>query len=339
MSSKVHFSVIICTHNRSSLLQQCLESLIYQTLPSDAFEIIVVDNASVDDTPRVVSEFENLNGRVHYIREERVGLSHARNTGVAGSQGEILVFIDDDAVAAPGWLEGFAEVYDLFGADCVGGRVVPRYEKPKPAWLDGWRLLTVVGYSDFGDQIRILDGPNAMLPGGNMSFKRKVYESIGEFDTNLGRKGRVLARGEDDDYFARVRQAGFSLWYSPEALIWHWTPAEKLSHRYFIRSFFQGAQSQAYLNPNGLRVQQAEDCIIFTCKALNRFLHNRNEAFICFLDAAWHLGYFVGLEKQILAKRASLWQFQILPLLNSPLYLARHAAAVLSRSGKREESV
>src|SRR5574340_52790 len=98
-------SVIICTYNRADLLKESILSVQNQDFPSDQYEIIVVDNNSADDTKDVVTETaKDSPVRIIYVFEGKQGLSHARNTGINNSDGEIIVFTDDDVEAEKSWL-------------------------------------------------------------------------------------------------------------------------------------------------------------------------------------------------------------------------------------------
>ena len=129
-----HLSVIIPAHNRASYLSKSIESVLNQSLDRDSYEIMVVDNASSDNTEEVVSSFSEQG--VRYVFEERLGLSYARNTGIESASGRYVAFLDDDAVADASWLESIVNFFrDFPEAGAVGGKVFPIYEKEKPKWL------------------------------------------------------------------------------------------------------------------------------------------------------------------------------------------------------------
>src|SRR6185503_14772930 len=116
-------SVIICTRDRASLLDRCLQR--FKETPSDGLELIVVDNNSSDDTKAVVQEFaESASFDVRYIFEHRTGLSHARNRGIAEASGSIIAFTDDDCLVDHQWV---SRILNEFSADrslaVLGGRV------------------------------------------------------------------------------------------------------------------------------------------------------------------------------------------------------------------------
>ncbi|MEE8471432.1 MAG: glycosyltransferase family A protein [Dehalococcoidia bacterium] len=96
----IRVSAIICTHNRSDYLRQAIQSLADQTLPTEQYEVIVVDNGSTDNTRAVVEGFDHI-ANLRYVYEPILGLSQARNTGWQNARGEYIAFMDDDAIGYP----------------------------------------------------------------------------------------------------------------------------------------------------------------------------------------------------------------------------------------------
>ena len=118
----LELSIVVPTHNRSKALYACLASLSRMNFPVNRFEIIVVDNASTDDTAGVVRHFkESWWGNVTYVYEGRPGPSHARNAGIARARGAIVGFIDDDVIVEPGWAEA---IMRAFSADDIDRKSV-----------------------------------------------------------------------------------------------------------------------------------------------------------------------------------------------------------------------
>src|SRR5579859_2082197 len=136
------FSVILCTYNRRNLALSALASLRRQTLAYNQFEVIVVDNGSSDGTLSAVRTYVSAgnqaerkwgdNWQVQCLSEAQNGLAHARHTGLLAASGETAVFVDDDTLAEPHFLERLLQAYDETGADAIGGRVEVRWEAPRP---------------------------------------------------------------------------------------------------------------------------------------------------------------------------------------------------------------
>ncbi|MBI3812117.1 MAG: glycosyltransferase family 2 protein [Nitrospirae bacterium] len=238
-------SVVICTHNRADYLNKAIRSVLDQSLPGDRYELIVVDNASTDHTRETVRAFEPA-GNVRYLYEGTLGLCHARNTGWQQARGRYVVYLDDDAVACPGWLaavkEAFATAPDI---GVVGGRVEPIWEGERPAWLsDDLALgLTILDWSDTPKFI--LDVRREWLVGANMAAPTAVLKEIGGFHPGLDRVGtRMLSSG--DVYLQKqILRRGYSCLYHPMMAVRHLVPRSRLEKRWFIRRYYWQGLSNA----------------------------------------------------------------------------------------------
>lgn len=207
-------SVIICTRDRCELLQRTLEFLSRQTLADrEVFEIVVVDNGSRDQTRLVVETFkEKASIPLRYLFVEKPGLARARNTGLASSCGEIVVFTDDDMIFPEDWLE----------------RIRNRFrERPAPACVTGpvdihpdshpaLRPPGTAGRKDFHYPAE----PGEVGRGNNMAFARMFLAKVGPFDHRLG-AGTACGSAEDTDMFYRVLKAGGIISYLPELKVYH----------------------------------------------------------------------------------------------------------------------
>jgi len=203
--------VIICTRDRASLLDRCLQR--FKETPSDGLELIVVDNNSSDDTKAVVQEFaESASFDVRYIFEHRTGLSHARNRGIAEASGSIIAFTDDDCLVDHQWV---SRILNEFSADrslaVLGGRVEPGNANGQTG-----------GTRTFSDRIIITSFSDLFrhMIGCNMAFSRSVFEVIGGFDPLLG-KGTPLGSAEDLDLLYRALKTQQTIVYVPEAVVFH----------------------------------------------------------------------------------------------------------------------
>jgi GT2 family glycosyltransferase len=223
-----------------------LKSLETQTLAPAEYEVLVVDNASTDDTARVVERITGTYGpRLRYEREPELGLSAARNRGWATALGAVVFYLDDDAVASPGWLR---EARDVLRDDpegriaAVGGPVEPIWEVPRPFWLTE-EIEGAVGLFAGGDWRR----PVERLVGGNVAYRREILATIGGFSTQLGRRGAQIINGEDDDVHIKMRRAGFQLHYLPGMLVQHHVPVERLTQSYLRRWAYGSGWSAAQM--------------------------------------------------------------------------------------------
>ena len=235
--SSVRLSLIIATYNRADYMTRTLNSLTNQSLGSELFEIIVVNNNSTDHTAEVCRSFAEAQPELNFtmVTEIRQGLSHARNCGINHAKGDYFAIIDDDELVNRDFLKSY---YDFFGmyptvAAC-GGVVTPLYEFPVPAWLSRYAERPIAGTFYYGE--KIVPFPKHTYPGGgNMGIRRTAIERYGMFNPELGRTGNSPMGGEEKDLFARLRAGGEEIYYVPGAIIYHIIPEQKLTPEYFDR--------------------------------------------------------------------------------------------------------
>ena len=244
----MELSVILCTYNRSNGLIRTLESLQSQDLPKNfAWEVVVVDNNSTDDTPEKVREFtERSELIVRYVKEKKQGLSHARNKGVAEARGRYLHFTEDDEIADKDLIREIYSTFKTCKCDCVGGRIYLKLEDEMPRWLtkDLWGFL---GYLNYGDNAMQMDEQRYPF-GGNMTFSREVFDRIGLFNVSLGRKGNQLFGGEEVDFFRRLLSVGGKGVYQPKALVYHVISQSRLQKSYFRTLHYKEGMQRALLD-------------------------------------------------------------------------------------------
>lgn len=233
-------SAIICTHNRDRYLGFAIDSLLAQDF-SD-FEIIVVDNGSSDRTREVV-EARLKDQRLRYIYKSEIGLSIARNTGAKIAYGEILAYLDDDAIAAPQWLKTIYTAYrENPRLAIAGGKVTLIWTDgiTAPNWLsDG--LAGNLGAYDLGDSMVQIDRPGLTPRGLNYSMRKSFLDQIGGFDPNLGRVGKNLLSNEELHMTHLALQTGWEVAYLPDACVAHHVAPERVKRKWFLdRGWWQG---------------------------------------------------------------------------------------------------
>ncbi len=194
-------SVVVCTYNGASTIRDTLEAL--RDLDYPAFEVIVVNDGSTDETARIVSTYPYRN-----ISEENQGLSRARNTGIAAATGEIVAFIDDDAYPDPHWLRFLALSFMEGNYAAVGG---PNLAPSN----DGWRADAIANAPGGPNAVLISDRIAEHIPGCNMAFRKSALEAVGGFDA------RFRTAGDDVDICWRLRDRGEVIGYSAAAVVWH----------------------------------------------------------------------------------------------------------------------
>ncbi len=238
-------SIVVCTYNRAESLRDTLHALqALQASPGRTWEVIVVDNNSRDHTKAVVEEVQRGWPLLRYEFEGAQGLSHARNHGIACAQGEIILFTDDDVLPEPEWLETTLDGMARHGADACGGYIAPIWETPPPPWLTERFYGFLAVRTDRTDDYLITDASAAPY-GANMAFRKSIFAQVGMFDTNRGRKGAVLASGEDGEMFERALAAGKKVAFLGGSRVHHKVESFRLTKRYFRRWRFQNSRNIA----------------------------------------------------------------------------------------------
>ena len=239
--AELSISAIICTHNREQYLEAAIDSLLAQTLTD--IEVIVVDNASTDATAEIVQQ-RLSDTRVQYVYEPTLGLSSARNTGAKMATGDILAYLDDDAVASPQWLASLLAVYQTNDKVAIAGGKVTLLWPPgvinPPAWLSD-DLASGLGAYDLGDQVQYIKSPNLTPRGLNYSLRKTFLDAVGGFDVNLGRVGKNLLSNEELHMTQLALKQGWHVVYVPDALAAHNVSPARLKPGWFLsRSWWQG---------------------------------------------------------------------------------------------------
>jgi glycosyltransferase involved in cell wall biosynthesis len=234
-------SVIIATRDRAALLESTLEALARQESFGPSFEIVVVDNASVDHTPEVVAAAAKRSpAPVVYLRESRPGKSHALNTAVRHARGDLFVLTDDDVLPPATWLLAYARTFAETRADFAAGRILPLWEAAPPRWLSP-ALYGVLAIPDGGASRLVLSpgvNEHIMPLGANMAVRRHVVERVGGWNPDLGKLQGTLRTGEDHEFAIQMLEAGFSGVYEPSAWVQHRVPSDRLRLSYFQRWFY-----------------------------------------------------------------------------------------------------
>lgn len=209
----MHISVVICTHNRSSRLRKCLDSVVTVTAPAGLkWELVVVNSASTDDTAAVIQDFARRAPMpVTIVTETRRGSGRARNAGWHAARGDIIAFTDDDCYVAEDYVERLAEAFADEHMGYLGGRI-KLYDSEDYAY-------TIKDSADtelFGPCTFMRPGE---LHGANIAFRRSVLERINGFDPDLG-AGAPFS-GDDMDTCTRASFAGERGAYVPAVVVFH----------------------------------------------------------------------------------------------------------------------
>ena len=244
--SSASISVIICVYTEERWEQICeaVESVRGQSLPGA--ELILV----VDHNDALYRRLVDTQPGVTVIRnQEARGLSGARNTGIAEAKGEIIAFLDDDAVADPDWLKFLTEAYADPEITGVGGKTLPNWQSRRPRWMPE-EFYWVVGCNYQG--MPPTGAPIRNLFGGNMSFRREVFDLVPEgFRTGIGRSADKRPLGCEETEFCiklRERKSDVKLVLDHRAVIWHSVPEARGRFSYFASRCYAEGLSKAQLS-------------------------------------------------------------------------------------------
>ena len=218
-------SVVIPTKFERNNLEYCIKSIKRQTLKPK--EILIVTTSH--NTENINEIEQKYNVRV-YI-EERNGLSYSRNSGIMNTEGDIIAFIDDDAIAHKKWLYYLSKMHEIINVGICGGKIEPIWPKNVPniiknstlakEWLSLLDLAKIPIYVD-----RVI--------GCNFSLKREVFTTIGEFNTSIGNYSNLMYGGEETEFCERAGEK-FKIVYCPKAIVYHEISVEKLKLNWFIK--------------------------------------------------------------------------------------------------------
>ncbi len=293
-------TVALCTHNHADRLPRTLADLGKLTQPSSPWEILLVDNASTDDTPALLADsaWWPHGVSVRIVREKRLGLSNARNRAIKEAQGKYLLFVDDDETPDPHWLTAYEHDMLAYTPDALGGRIDVLFEHgERPPWLQD-ELLGFLGRLDHGEGCWLND-PDTPFYGGNFAVRVDIFPQVGEFNAELGRKGEINTGGEDTEFYRRLITSNYRVRWVPGAIINHRIRADKLWKSYFLDLHYRQGMSEGSrtrgdrkrLPPKYMFGQLARAIkIALQC----RFKKGKDYSLRLEMNATYFLGYIKG---------------------------------------------
>jgi glycosyltransferase involved in cell wall biosynthesis len=237
-------SVVVCTYSLDMYDDFCeaTESVLSQTY-GDLETVIVVDGND-ELAERVNEDYGGRDGVLIHANDKNVGLLKSRNTGAEVATGDVVAFIDDDAVADERWVEELVRAYEENDVEAAGGRMTPIWAAGKPSFLpEEFYWLVGVTHRGFGDE-----GEVRNTFGSNISFRREVFLELGGFDTDIGgRKGDKNLQGGETELCARLRsELGGTVYYNPDAKVGHKVFEYRTRLVWLLkRAFWQGYSKRA----------------------------------------------------------------------------------------------
>lgn len=203
----MRISVVIPAFNSEKTLPACLAALQNQTVPAESVEIIVVDDGSSDNTPRVAKDFN-----VRYVFQANRGPATARNHGARLATGELLLFTDADCEPQPDWIEQMIKPFENAEVVAVKGAYLTRQTNIAPRFAQ----------QEFEDRYDLLESAESidMVDTYSAAFRRSVFNKMNGFDESFPK-----ANNEDTDLSYRLVDAGYKLAFNRHALVYHTHPA------------------------------------------------------------------------------------------------------------------
>ena len=239
-------TLIICTYNREKYIGPLLDSIAKNDYPTTDYEIVLVDNNCTDNTRGVCEQFTAAHPQINfrYTVEPEQGLSAARNKGIKEAKGDIIIYVDDDALVDSDYIRIYAEHFATHPETMAsGGPIEPLYETSEPAWMSPYTKALLTAWMNYGDKVRVY--PKGRYPGGgNAAYRKVVFDKVGLFNTELGRKGNLLLASEEKDIFDKMKVLGLKVLYLPTPVLHHCIPQAKLEEDYFNRLTLQIGRSE-----------------------------------------------------------------------------------------------
>lgn len=308
-------SVIICTHNRAQLLTDALASLKKMKQPLDcAVEVIVVDNASTDNTSGVISEFSENSGAFSFnaLSEPRLGKTYALNAAINNAGPEVLVFTDDDHIVSSNFLEeinkALSENPDI---NIFCGRVLPNWDGTEPEWIHDNKKYPIRPFPipnfDLGGKKKIIEsGRDSFIPGaGNLILRKGLFKRVEYFSEQIGPRGHNLRGGEDIEFLQRALKTGERILYVPEILQYHQVDSSKLTLAYLVKKAYMRSMALSQFSENCQNNSGGVPAYLYK-QAFSRFFRllfaiSRDARRYYMVRLAAALGEIQGLRKKLKA--------------------------------------
>jgi len=266
-------SILICTYNREDLLEGCLLSLSKQNTPGANWNILIVNNYTNPLGNGLIKLIQSL-PNASTISEPEPGLSIARNSGIASSDGEWVAFLDDDAKVPTDYVQRILSIISNENFDCFGGAIQSWWRYGRPKWLD----------TDYGSKSELREGRGVVQDGynwgSNIVIRRSALESVGGFPEYIGMKGYHVGYAAENIVQDRLRENGFTIGYDPELMIEHVVAEHKLKLSWHIKAAYATGRDGRQVFPEQYRfngmMRSLKSCFSRPIRSVFGFLLNKN---------------------------------------------------------------
>ena len=302
-------TVCICTHDRPDYVRDCLAGLRAQTVAADRFDTLIVDSASSEPAAAILATLARDHGAT-LIRVDHPGVSLARNSGAKAAHTPYIAYIDDDAIPAADWIAAIqCALAEPGPAPAVlGGRILPRWEAPLPAWWPPSLLgvLSIIEYEGRGEY-RSPQVPAKLEPyAANMVVSVAALRAVGGFPTTAGRYGTVLLSDEEVQLAWTLQNMGRSVRYDSRIVVRHQIQASRFTPKWLLsRLYWQGASTVVTRRltgrPAAIWREVPRRCLVALLFAPFRLVPARS---VRWLEARWRLAYATGFLRAALGWQA-----------------------------------
>ena len=247
-------SVVVPTRNRAQSLRKLLITLEKQTLSQNNYEILVIDNGSIDETGQLCAEYKTKFCNFQYLYNENPGLHIGRNMGYLQSKSEIIVFADDDIEVEPTWLEAISEGFKRHkDVVLIGGSDIPKYEEQPPQWVDElWRvqdndIKLLVDYSCIILGNREKEINPYYVFGCNFAVRKWILDKAEGFHPDGVPDDLLCFRGDGESYISNyILSNGLKTLFIPEASVYHAVTKNRMTIEYVKKIAYRNGISSAY---------------------------------------------------------------------------------------------
>jgi len=296
-------SIIIPTYNRSDVIIRSLETWTTQTLCSDDFEVIVVDNNSTDNSATQINDFIKNRSNFQYLKELKPGSTNARHAGAKLAQSELLIFADDDGLFNGSCIEEIVNVYQQnIEVVAVAGKIDIAWDKTPPEWIAPYEFM--LGKLNYGNEVLV--GTDLYLNGGLFSIKKSVFEELGGFNPDLV-----------GDYLVGDGDTGLVIKLQHQKRLIGWTPYATMQHLQFVdrqgtvkdmgRRFYNVGISSSYglfrnndFKWNVLTLKYISNSVLHLLKKQLEFLifaKDKRKTYFSMMQRKGELAFFWNLRK------------------------------------------
>jgi len=289
-------SVVICTHQNSRFKDflEAVNSIKNQTYKN--FEIIGIVDGN-DSLFKKLKSKKVLNKLS--LNKNNLGLSKSRNKGIEKASGNIIAFLDDDAIADRNWLKELERMYKKYNAIAVGGRLIPKWVTKKPNFLpEEYYWLIGATHKSFPE--KVTEVRNTF--GSNISFKTDILKVLEGFRNEIGVKGKKLLQAEETELCERMREKfGKGVIYNPGAIVYHKIFPERLRLTFLLRRAFWQGYSKRIMKEEGCALKEENT---FLKEIFNGVFERIAQIITLFiLTSTVLIGYlFKGLKKGVKTK-------------------------------------